>query len=599
MSKQATQIDDEEARDEAARQFERIRTMLDDLPSMIWTTNSKGEVDFLNQACLRFCGLEKGEPLGDKAQLLTHPVNAPEYSAAFERAVKERTSFSAEAQVVFSNGESRILGTNARPCILPNGVYQGHIGSSADITERRKAENDQEFESSLIHSILEETLEGLLVVDNNEHVIWYNQRFLQINCMPESYWPRNFSIGMTEAEDREFKRLALDPIKDRETHVKRIQELIENPAWKFSQEIQMKGERTVEVRSSPLFGPEGKYLGRVWFSRDFTSQKQTAQNLLRAKTAAEEASRQLLAKRLMLGRERRILRALIDNIPDFMYVKDKQGRFLLANESLARAVGMQASVHMLGKTDFDLFAEPLAKQSHENDLELLKTGAPVHEREEIFINRSGHKTHLLTSKAPIRDTDGKIWGIAGVGRDITARKEYADALLKAEQKYRGIFDNSLFGIFQSTPQGRYLNVNKSYAASLGYDSPDELQEGVTDIGSQVYADPGARKKFIALMAASGSVQNFEFEARRKDGGKIWVSVTARAIYQEGEIVLYEGMSEDITERKLLRDQLFQAQKLESVGQLAAGIAHEINTPTQYIGDNVRFSANCFRPTRGC
>jgi signal transduction histidine kinase len=90
------------------------------------------------------------------------------------------------------------------------------------------------------------------------------------------------------------------------------------------------------------------------------------------------------------------------------------------------------------------------------------------------------------------------------------------------------------------------------------------------------------------------VQTFECEAFRKDGSKIWISISVRAIFQDGVVVRFEGMTEDVTERKSLRDQLFQAQKLESVGQLASGIAHEINTPTQYIGDNVRFLKDSFQ-----
>jgi signal transduction histidine kinase len=90
------------------------------------------------------------------------------------------------------------------------------------------------------------------------------------------------------------------------------------------------------------------------------------------------------------------------------------------------------------------------------------------------------------------------------------------------------------------------------------------------------------------------VKNYECEVYRKDGSKIWIAASARAVHVDGALVRYEGMSEDITERKLLREQLLQAQKLESVGQLAAGIAHEINTPTQYIGDNVRFLKDAFQ-----
>jgi len=96
------------------------------------------------------------------------------------------------------------------------------------------------------------------------------------------------------------------------------------------------------------------------------------------------------------------------------------------------------------------------------------------------------------------------------------------------------------------------------------------------------------------MEKLGAVQNFECEGLRKDGSKIWLTMSVRAIHENGVIIRYEGMIQDITERNALRDQLLQAQKLESIGQLAAGIAHEINTPTQYIGDNVRFMKDAFQ-----
>jgi len=137
-------------------------------------------------------------------------------------------------------------------------------------------------------------------------------------------------------------------------------------------------------------------------------------------------------------------------------------------------------------------------------------------------------------------------------------------------------------------------VNSSMAFTFGYDSPEEMISSITDIREQFYVDSKRRDEFIFMMDKIGGVTNFDCEAYRKDGSKIWTAMSVRAIRENGAVVRYEGMCEDITERNLLRQQLFQAQKLESVGQLAAGIAHEINTPTQYIGDNVRFLKDAFQ-----
>jgi PAS domain S-box-containing protein len=224
-------------------------------------------------------------------------------------------------------------------------------------------------------------------------------------------------------------------------------------------------------------------------------------------------------------------------------------------------------------------------------LQISKSGT-VQNFEAETLRKDGSKTWLSLSIRAVREK-GEVVRYEGMCEDINARKKMEIALREAEQKYRGIFDNAIFGIFQSTPEGKLLSVNSSMVSCYGYDSPEDAIRSIGDVTRQVYVDPNRRKEFKRRMDEEGAVKNFEYEAYRKDGSKIWLSMSARAIRENGVVVRYEGMSEDMTERKLLRDQLLQAQKLESVGQLAAGIAHEINTPTQYIGDNVRFLKDAF------
>jgi PAS domain S-box-containing protein len=304
--------------------------------------------------------------------------------------------------------------------------------------------------------------------------------------------------------------------------------------------------------------------------------------------------RRLSSQQLIMDNERRMLRALIDNIPDFMYVKDPQSRFVIANAHLAGVVGANSPEELIGKTDFDFFPLELAKAFHADEQQVMRSGQPVFNREESGLDRQGNTTHLLTTKVPLRDTNGVVNGIAGVGRDISNRKQVEDALREAERKYRGIFDEAIVGIFQSTPSGRFLSVNPAMARILGFDSPEQLMVSITEPSQHFYVNSKRHEEFVLVMDKIGSVQNFESQVFRKDGSKIWIASSGRAIRENGLAVRYEGMTEDITERKLLRDQLLQAQKLESVGQLAAGIAHEINTPTQYIGDNVRFLKEAFQ-----
>ena len=304
--------------------------------------------------------------------------------------------------------------------------------------------------------------------------------------------------------------------------------------------------------------------------------------------------RRLSAQQVVLDTERKMLRALIDNIPDFLYVKDAKLRFVVANPPVARAVGLGSPEEVIGKTDLDIYPLELAKTFLKAERRLIRSGEPLFNVEEKSVDGAGNETHILTTKVPLRDSNGQVIGIAGMGHDITKRRKVEDALREAERKYRGIFDEAIVGIFQSTPEGRFLSVNPAMARIYGYDSPEEMIASVTDISRQFYVDAKRREEFMLVMDKLGGVKDFEYEAFRKDGSKIWAVMSVRAIQQNGAVVLYEGMAEDITERKLLQSQLLQAQKLESVGQLAAGIAHEINTPTQYIGDNVRFLKDAFQ-----
>jgi two-component system, sensor histidine kinase and response regulator len=164
-------------------------------------------------------------------------------------------------------------------------------------------------------------------------------------------------------------------------------------------------------------------------------------------------------------------------------------------------------------------------------------------------------------------------------------EETIEALRRAEQKYRSIFENATEGIFQTTPEGKYLSANPALARMFGYDSPDELLADLTDIGSQLYVDPDRRRKFALAIRHDGRIQDFEAQIYRRDKSVIWISENARAVHDEvtGELLYYEGMVQDITSRKSTEDAGKQATAAAEAANRAkseflANMSHEIRTP---------------------
>jgi two-component system cell cycle sensor histidine kinase/response regulator CckA len=191
--------------------------------------------------------------------------------------------------------------------------------------------------------------------------------------------------------------------------------------------------------------------------------------------------------------------------------------------------------------------------------------------------RDGSLMTVSASATPLWDETHRIKGIIGFFTDISERKRAEMALRSAEEKYRSILENAAEGIYQSTTDGKYVFVNPALARMLGFDSPEELINTRNDIENQQYVSPGLHAEFVKSMEEHGTARNFEYQARRKDGNVIWVSENARTVQDpEGRTLYFEGTVQDITQRRELEQQVQQMQKIEAIGRLAGGVAHDFN-----------------------
>jgi PAS domain S-box-containing protein len=268
-------------------------------------------------------------------------------------------------------------------------------------------------------------------------------------------------------------------------------------------------------------------------------------------------------------RERKAqLRAILDHSPSLIFLKDLEGRYLDVNQQFERTFHLTRQ-DIIGKTDRDIFPPEQAEVFRSNDLAVMKAERPL-QFEEVGLHDDGLHTSIV-SKFPLRHLDGTPYAVCGITTDITQRKQAEESRKETEERYRSIFENAVEGIFQTTLDGKFVAVNPALARMYGYDSPDEMIATITDIGSQLYVDPGRRDEFIRLMRTQKEVTGFEALVYRKNGSFMWISENVRGRRnQAGAFVGYEGTVEHLTERKLAEERLRAT--LEQIRMLSGRLA---------------------------
>ena len=324
--------------------------------------------------------------------------------------------------------------------------------------------------------------------------------------------------------------------------------LVENATQKFTdgEDIFCEGSLVSEYRAIARNGRV------VWFRDRATAVRDEASKSVILQGAMFDITETKVAASALLESEYRYY-TLIKILPVGIFRADPAGDCLYVN---------QRFLEMAGLTVATALGEGWAQSLHPEDRSrvLSQWYRAVTDKlpcklEYRFCNGDSI-TWVFWQAVPEIAKSGEVVGYLGTLTDISDRKQAEFALQQAEEKYRSIFENAIEGIFQATPDGRYLSANPALARIYGYESPAELIAKIRNIDRQVYLDPKRRVEFLDAIEKHGFVSEFESQVYRADGTTIWVSENGRAVRSAGDKLLYyEGTVEDITVRKIAEEKL--------------------------------------------
>ena len=400
-------------------------------------------------------------------------------------------------------------------------------------------------ELELLHTLIDNLPENVFVKDAQSRIILDNvahRRLLGATAQAEVAGKTDFDFFPQE--------LAAQYYADEQAILRSGQPLVrEEPTLD-----QQQNTRWLLTTKVPIRDRQGNVAGIVGLNQDITERKQAEARL---------------------AEEHNLLRTLIDTLPDCIYAKDVEGHFILGNAAVARLMGAATPNHLIGKSDFDFYPRELAEQYAASEQPILLDGKSLLDHEEPNVDAAGHTHWDITTKVPLRDSQGKIIGLVGVTRDISGRKRMEEALRKSEEKYRTILESIEDSYYEVDLAGSLTFFNDSLCRLYGY-SKDELM----GMNYRQYMDSETAQvvyqTYNTVYRIGKSATAFDWALIRKDGTRRFVQVSVSLMHgPTGEPVGFRGTIRDITERKraevTLERRAMQLQTAAQVSRAASSI----------------------------
>ncbi len=540
--------------EQALRESEAFyHSLVDQMPAGVFRKGPDGRFLFVSPGYCRLKGMKAEEFLGktpketaaEKMAKQEATEQAVKYVAQGEDHHRQIMETGRPIDVIeeyaTANGGKQFLHAIKIPVKNADGKIIGTQGILFDITKQKQAELALANEQALLRTLTDNLPLAVYMKDNAGRKILTNPVDLQnqgVTSAAEVLGKTDFDIFPPEQAaafhvDDQHVFDTGQPVLNRVEKITRLDGLLR---WFLTSKV-------------PLRDATGKVTGLAGFGLDITEQKQAE---------------------LALANERALLHSLVENLPLAVYMKDLAGRKTMANPVDLYNQGAASEAEILGKTDFDFFPPEQAAAFHADDQQVLD-GQPIFNREEKLTRPDGSVLWLLTSKVPLRDATGNVTGLAGFGLDITERKNIAEA----HDQLALAVEQSAETIMITDRGGTILYTNPAFEKSSGYTRGEALGQNTRMLKSGKQ-DPNFYRRMWEVLER-GEVWTGHFINKRKDGKLYEEEATISPIRDAaGQIINYVAVKRDVTREVQLDAQLRQSQKMEAIGQLAGGVAHDFN-----------------------